>query len=426
MTAKECWVAGHNLTVNGTAIDPTNGGITKDNKPLTAEIISESPTLNAFFSSAALCNESSLTPPEDPSSSDSSKTTWKAVGDPTEVALQVLAYRVGYGKPDLIQRTKSIFVAEMAFDPSLKRMTTVYATKDQGAQGGYNLQFYMKGALEPVLNCSTHYYTMEGEVNPMGPELVEESHKIMESLAEKGLRVLAIAHRTSNHADKSLPQYDISARPQIETGMIFIGLVGIYDPPRETSAAAVQTCSEAGIQVHMATGDHAKTATAIAKQIGILKSGQEALVYTANTFDTMTDKEIDAMPQLPVVLARCSPETKVKLVAALHRRGKFVAMTGDGTNDAPALKSADVGIAMGLNGSDVAKEASEIVLTDDNFKSIVVAVKEGRRIFDNICKFSLNFLSGNVSEVISMVVGLAIRGSDGGAYFPMTAIQVLW
>ncbi|KNC98335.1 potassium/sodium efflux P-type ATPase, fungal-type [Spizellomyces punctatus DAOM BR117] len=425
MTAKECWVAGQSLIVEGTSIDPTNGGVARDGKLLTTEDIEKDRVLNEYFSCAALCNQASLTAPEDPTSTDLSKTTWTGIGDPTEVALQVLAHRVHMGKPDLLEKLKCTFVAEMAFDPTLKRMTTIYAISNK--EGTYQLKYHMKGALERVLECSTGYYDSEGNVQDMDNSIVERSQQAMEALADKGLRVLAIAHRDEQHGSKDLPVYDVvSDRHHVEQNMTFIGLVGIYDPPRATSASAVKVCGEAGIDVHMATGDHAKTATAIAQQIGILKPGQDHLVYTANRFDNMTDAEIDAMPQLPLVLARCSPETKVKLVAALHRRGKFVAMTGDGTNDAPALKSADVGIAMGLMGSDVAKEASEIVLTDDNFQSIVAAVREGRRIFANICKFSLNFLSGNVSEVISMVVGLAIRGSDGAAYFPMSAIQVLW
>ncbi|KAI9096256.1 hypothetical protein DFS34DRAFT_695372 [Phlyctochytrium arcticum] len=427
MTAKECWVAEKALVVEGTSIDPTNGGVvTSDGTLLTAELVEKDPILYEFFSTAALCNQSSVAPPEDPKSTDLSLTTWTGIGDPTEVALQVLAHRVQLGKPDLLARTKYEFVAEMAFDATLKRMTTIHA-KRNSQTGELALKFHLKGALERVLECSTHYYDDNGHIQPLNDGFQHRAHTAMETLAEKGLRVLAIAHRTTTIDSKAVPTFDaVADREQLEKDMTFIGLVGIYDPPRETSASAVKVCGEAGIMVHMATGDHAKTATAIAKQIGIIKEGQDHLVLTANRFDCLSDAEVDAMPQLPLVLARCSPETKVKLVAALHRRNKFVAMTGDGTNDAPALKASDVGIAMGLMGSDVAKEASEIILTDDNFQSIVSAVREGRRIFANITKFSLNFLSGNVSEVIAMVIGLAVRGSDGGAYFPMSAIQVLW
>lgn len=176
-----------------------------------------------------------------------------------------------------------------------------------------------------------------------------------------------------------------------------MGLVGLYDPPREESKDSVMECSEAGIQVHMLTGDHPGTATAIAREIGIIPEDFGTLsvevarnmVKTAAEFDALTDKEIDALPALPFVIARCAPHTKVRMIDALHRRNRYAAMTGDGVNDSPSLKRADVGIAMGLGGSDVAKSASDIVLTDDNFQSIVHAIEEGRRMFDNIQKVKL-------------------------------------
>ncbi|KAJ3188616.1 hypothetical protein HDU85_004330 [Gaertneriomyces sp. JEL0708] len=425
MTAKECWIGGRSYAVTGTALDPTSGSVhNPDGKVITTEEVRADAMLRPFFSCASLCNESSLTPPEDPESDDPAKATWNAIGDPTEIALQVLAARVNFGKPVLL-RGPTTFVAEMPFDPTLKRMTSIYATKSEN--GAYILDYYMKGALERVLECSVAHYDASGNiVQGLSHEFVASATRAMEALGDKGLRVLAIAHRAMDWESKDLPTFDFKERPTVETQMVFLGLVGIMDPPRETSAPSVKVCEQAGIEVHMATGDHAKTATAIAKQIGILKPGQDELVYTANKFDALSDAEIDALPRLPLVIARCSPETKVKLVAALHRRRKFVAMTGDGTNDAPALKNADIGIAMGLMGSDVAKEASDLVLTDDNFATIVAAIAQGRRIFENITKFTLNFLSGNVSEVIALIVGLAVRGSDDLAYFPMSAIQVLW
>lgn len=422
MAAKRCWVAGMEMDVEGGAMDPDGGRIVRNGDSVTKEMVEADHVLRNFFSCAALCNQASIAPPEDPLSTDASKSSYSAIGDPTEVALQVLAHRVKMGKPDLLSSTNSTFICELPFDPTLKRMTVIYANKtDQG----HTLNFYLKGALERVLECCTSYYDQSGTRQSLSPDFTQTAHIEMERLASKGLRVLSIAHDETTGHTGDLPTYDIADRKTLEQKMTFIGLVGIYDPPRPTSAPSVETAKQAGITVHMATGDHASTATAIAHQIGILQPGQENAVYTASRFDQMTDAEIDALPQLPLVLARCSPLTKVKLVSALHRRNKFVAMTGDGTNDAPALKHSNIGIAMGT-GSDVAKSASDIILTDDNFSSIVSAVREGRRIFDNICKFSLNFLSGNVAEVIVMVVGLSIRGSDGGAYFPLTAIQVLW
>jgi potassium/sodium efflux P-type ATPase len=184
----------------------------------------------------------------------------------------------------------------------------------------------------------------------------------------------------------------------------------------------------------MLTGDHPETASAIAKAVGIIPENlaerapeiAKTMVMTAAQFDALTDQEIDNLQSLPLVLARCAPNTKVRMIDALHRRKAYAAMTGDGVNDSPSLKKADVGIAMGLNGSDVAKDASEIVLTDDNFASVVNAVEEGRRMFDNISKFVLHLLCSNVGEVILLIIGLAFRDDDDVSVFPLAPLQILW
>lgn len=295
---------------------------------------------------------------------------WKGFGEPTEVALQVLAMRFGMGKEALLSGLDIRLAAEFPFDSSVKKMTVVYEDRQAG-----HLDVYTKGATEfmlPVLNISESERT---QINDMA-----------ENMAKDGLRVLCIAH-------KILPvEEDLHQREAVEQNLNFIGMVAIYDPPRPESKKAVRDCQVAGITVHMLTGDHPATAEAIARAVAILDPalprGQVGkAVMIARDFDALSQEEVDAMERLPLVVARCSPSTKVKMVEALHRRKQFCVMTGDGVNDSPALKKADVGIAMG-SGSDVAKDAAKMVLTDDNFASIVEAVKEGRRLFDNIQKVS--------------------------------------
>ncbi|KAJ3033432.1 hypothetical protein HDV00_006366 [Rhizophlyctis rosea] len=423
MSAKAFWVAGTRFKVDGTGLDPTQGSVLKEvngngELEVTEEMVREDDVLFEFATCNALCNNSVLHPPHD------DEPSYKAVGDPTEIALQVLAHRLHYVRARELPTQGLKFVAEQPFDPSIKRMTSVYRErKAKDGEGSVELKFYMKGAVESVLAVCDGYYAGGGEI-VSGVDEAFRTHTLQEmtTLASQGLRVLALAHRTELAPNSSVSD----SRPEVERNMTFLGLVGMYDPPRPESASSVATCRDAGIVVHMATGDHVDTARAIAKQIGILRPGDpDTLVCAASEFDSMTERQVDAM-ELPLVLARCSPETKVKFIQALHRRGKFVAMTGDGTNDAPAIKLSDVGIAMGQNGSDVAKEASAIVLTDDNFASIVAAVREGRRLFANIVKFAMSFLGANVAEIVVLVFGLAVRSTDNEAIFPMAPIQILW
>ncbi|KAJ3130115.1 hypothetical protein HK098_006174 [Nowakowskiella sp. JEL0407] len=423
MSVKECWVSGNRVSFSGTGLDPSKGDILFNDVKVEQDFFAKE-----LAAACGLCNNSILHHPRN------NDHDWEAIGDPTEIALQVMAHRLKFIKDEEITKQRLEFVHEFPFDPTLKRMSVVYSKSAKGddylttngTTSNGNAQFllkrYLKGAYESVLSCCDGYYDENGSIcRPVTSEFKQVVEENMKRLASQGLRVLAIAHRLSHSQITELPE-----REKDENRYIFLGLVGMYDPPRASSAESVRICKNAGIVVHMATGDHIDTATVIAKQIGILEPGREDLVTSAAHFESLTIEEIDEMPQLPLVIARCSPETKMKFIDALHRRKKFVAMTGDGTNDAPAIKLADIGIAMGLNGSDVAKEASDIVLTDDNFATIVEAVREGRRIYANIVRLALSFLSTNVAEIVALVLALGIRSVDDYAIFPMSPVQILW
>ncbi|KAI8328399.1 potassium/sodium efflux P-type ATPase [Choanephora cucurbitarum] len=397
---------------------------------------------------AALCNMSEVR-------KDKHTEEWSGIGDPTEVALQVFAHKLKNGKPSLIAKKNDTdanetteqkcwkLIAEYPFDSSIKRMSVLCRSPD-----GTHIAF-LKGATERVLErCMGMQLAGSEDIRPMSAEqLQSEVLPRVEDLARGGLRVLSLAYRKVKHEGPVQP--DTFVRDVIEQDMVFLGLVGIYDPPRPESRPAVDECHQAGITVHMLTGDHIATATAIAREVNIVPStygmqddpdyerikaeakphigdGKENLVMTAQQFDRLSVEEIDALPELPLVIARCSPDTKVKMIEALHRRKKIAGMTGDGVNDSPSLKESDIGIAMGENGSDVAKQAADIVLVDDNFATIVKAVEEGRRVFGNIARFVVHMVSGNVAELTPLLLGLIFIDGSGGSVFPMTPIQILF
>jgi potassium/sodium efflux P-type ATPase len=367
---------------------------------------------------------------------------WHARGDPTEIAIQVFASKFNWNRLRLASGDRPQWrqVAEFPFDSDTKKMSVVFEET-----ASHDLHVFTKGAVERVLSsCAT--IAISGNnggdetIVPITDEHVAAIIKNMESLARLGLRVLALANREDVPpvSEKETPD-----RAEYEAGLTFRGLVGLYDPPRPESAESVRLCHQAGISVHMLTGDHPETARAIAIEVGILPNRMSdigietarTMVMAAHEFDKLDDDAVDALPQLPLVVARCAPNTKVRMINALHRRNRFVAMTGDGVNDSPSLKSADVGIAMGQAGSDVAKEAADIVLTDDNFASILNAVEEGmfqpcrrlarillsldtkltvvlptgRRMFDNIQKFILHVLAENVAQACTVSQNPATR-----------------
>ena len=309
----------------------------------------------------------------------------------------------------------------MPFDASLKRMSVISRRTSDSVRVVFG-----KGAVEIVLDRCTHIVAADGSVIEISDSLRADVISQSERYADEALRVLAFAFREDISAADASQSLDLANRDAIECNWTFAGLAGLQDPPRPESEPAVRRCHRAGIAVRMATGDHPRTAAAIARSVGIIAPDSTVGVITAQEFDAMTDEEVDAMPELPLVIARCAPSSKVKLIEALHRRKRIVAMTGDGVNDAPAVKRADIGIAMGLGGTDVTKQAADVVLTDDNFATIVAAIAEGRRLVANIAKFTMHLLTGNVSQVVMLVIGLGLVGVPGDIVFPMSPLQILW
>ncbi|KAK6539213.1 Na+ ATPase [Orbilia ellipsospora] len=435
MITRKFWIPSlgvYSVENTAEANDPTSGDIRHESEPprlgekasgedrkrYNLDLISSQPAVGTFARICALCNVATVRYDRDTSK-------WQATGDPTEIALQVFAHRFDAGKQQLLGLGWNQ-EAEFPFDSDIKRMSVVFRGPDSKPN---TVEVFTKGAVERILDlCDT--YGIDNERYEMTGEFREVIMAQVEELAGLGLRVLALAKR-SIPTSKNWKQVD---RDDVEQDLMFIGLAGLYDPPRLESKDAIKLCKQAGIKVHMLTGDHRLTAAAIAREVGIIpgytgrlsREEVDSLVMTASDFDKLTDEEIDLLPTMPVVIARCAPDTKVRMIKALHRRGLYCAMTGDGVNDSPSLKQANVGIAMGLGGSDVAKSASDIVLTDDNFASIVNAIEEGRRMFDNIQKFVLHLLVANVAEVILLIIGLAFRDEDGFSTFPLAPLSIIW
>ncbi|OAL74946.1 potassium/sodium efflux P-type ATPase, fungal-type [Trichophyton violaceum] len=418
MIARKAWIPGTGtLAVHDTnsPFDPNSGLVQIGGKDIQPNNLENSAGLTTFLHTISLCNLSSVYNPDTKLSTegshDSKEGDWVAVGEPTEIALHVLAIRFNSGKRSVIENNGLELVSEFPFDSAIKRMTVVYKRA-----GSEHVAAYSKGATESMLPLLS-----------IDDDMKQEIRAKVDRMAGEGLRVLCIAHKTlSPETLNNLPD-----RTELEQDLDFVGLVGLYDAPRMETAGAVRKCHMAGITVHMLTGDHIKTATAIAYEVGILGNltpnvRASKVVMGADEFDKMTDDEIDAVEALPLVIARCSPSTKVRMVEAMHRRGAYCVMTGDGVNDSPALKRADVGIAMGKNGSDVAKAAADMVLTDDDFASVVKAVEEGRRLFDNIQKFLMHLLISNIAQVILLLIALAFKDDEGDSVFPLSPLEILW
>ena len=362
---------------------------------------------------SALCNDGVL---------ESSPAGFKTVGDPTETALLVAAARFG-----LLNLGEAFpRVGEVPFDSERKRMTTVHSLYDSrqrgererylgellaGSQPGYIA--FTKGAVDSLLGVS-RYAWVEGQIVPLTPDLRSRIEASNDQLAQNGLRVLGLAFRRL----QTLPNAWDAA--EIERDLVIVGMVGIIDPPRKEVKDAVEVCRVAGIRPVMITGDHPLTAYAIARQLGVAQDGDRVL--TGHDLSRMTQAELEALVERVPVYARVSPEHKLQIVQALQRKGHIVAMTGDGVNDAPALKRSDIGVAMGITGTAVSKEASDMVILDDNFATIVSAVEEGRTIYDNVRRFVKYLLASNTGELFVLLATQLVAGMT----IPLTTLQILW
>lgn len=387
MTVRRIHLGEDLYEVTGAGYEP-RGEILRDGTPSVNDDIA------LIAKVAVLCNDASF----------NATSALKIVGDPTEIALLVVAAKAGEREEKLRSAYPRVF--EVPFTSERKRMTTVHNTPDG------QLLYCMKGALEAVLpSCEAAYF--QGRHVRIDEGTVRRIHSVGEQMAKDALRVLAFAYKTPPEELQALEESGS------ERGLVFLGLMGLMDPPREEVKDAVQKCYDAGIKVVMITGDHKGTAQAVAEELGLLSSGGRIL--TGTELDSLGPQEFDQVVEDVVVYARVSPEHKLRIVRALKGKGHIVAMTGDGVNDAPALKNADIGVAMGVTGTDVTKEAADVVLADDNFASIVAAVEEGRAIFDNIRKYLTFLLSANTGELLIMLsAGLL------GYPLPLVPVQILF
>jgi len=390
MTVRKVYVDEKEYEVTGSGYNPSGSFLLQgqDVNPL------ENKVLEKMMKVFLLCNNSDL---------QEEGGEWRVVGDPTEGALLALAIKAGMWKEEVFKDYPE--VARNPFDSRRKRMSTIHKHNS-------GTVMLLKGAPEVVLELSEWIETSEG----VKKLTEEEKHKILNKTMEyskQALRVIAAAYREL--------EADVKVGEEAEKNLVFLGLAAMIDPPRDEVPEAIKKCKEAGIRVIMITGDHRETAIAIARMIGLIDSNPTVKVYTGVELDKMDDETLCKVVEEVSVFARVSPSHKVRIAQALKKNGHVVAMTGDGVNDAPAVKTADVGVAMGIKGTEVTKEASDMVLLDDNFATIVKAVEMGRAIYDNIRKFVRFLLACNFDEIaVISVAGLA------GLPLPLKPLQILW
>jgi Ca2+-transporting ATPase len=397
MTTRQVWIGDQLIEVTGTGYEP-KGRFANEGE----EIVLEH-ELELLLRIGALCNNAKLNRNEVSSQ-------WEIFGDPTEGALIVSAAKAGLEANSLEEAYPRL--GELPFTSERRRMTTIHETPEG------EVYAYLKGAPEEVLERSASIL-VGGEELPLSEEKKWEILEVNEQLASNALRVLGMAH-------KRLPGAPKEYNDKLERELVFVGLQGMIDPPRVESIEANELCQKAGIKTVMITGDHQLTAWAVAKEVGIWREGNMEL--TGVEMDSLSDEEFDKIVENVTVYARVSPEHKLRIVDALKNKGHIVAMTGDGVNDAPAVKAADIGVAMGITGTDVTKEASDLVLTDDNFATIVKAVEQGRVIYDNIRKYARFLISANFDELLVIGSFAIMGGLFGEKLFPLPLLpaMILW
>lgn len=407
MTVNHLWTMRSEMTVSGEGYAPV-GEVRDGDTVVTAK---KSAVLDMLLSGATLCANAKLIPPEE------GKDRYTVLGDPTEACLGVAAQKAGID----IKLMNQFFprIMELPFDSVRKRMTTIHQSRE-ALEGSRRIAF-MKGAPNEVIELCTRCFDGSAP-RAMTAEDKERIMKANDAYAREGLRVLAVAYRPLRKDDDTLPEsireYNID---NVERDLTFIGLVAMQDPPRSEVKEAVKLCRSAGIKIIMITGDYGLTAESIARKIGIIES-EDARVISGSELAAMDDAALKEALSGEVVFARMAPEQKYRIVCALQEMGNIVAVTGDGVNDSPALKKADIGIAMGITGTDVAKEAADMILSDDNFATIVRAIEEGRTVYNNIRKFLRYIFDSNTPEAAAPAVYLI---SGGIVPVPLTVLQIL-
>jgi len=421
MTVRNVWFDGQEYEMTGLGYKPEGDILDEDGEPLTDEQVDE---IEIFMDAATMSSNAEIHEPDDQHDS------WYPIGDPTEAALITMSTKIGTRSPTEDEENPELI--EFPFDSERKMMSSVrdikedYADEDvlealEGDTEG-RVVLAMKGAPDNVLSISKHIYK-DGEAVPITEEDKERIREINKKYSEKAMRVLAMAYRPLEAGGEDYTQ------EEVEKDVIFLGLVGMIDPPKEGVKEAVENCHKAHIRTYIMTGDHAITAQAVGEEIGLAGEDESSPVITGQELKDIGDEELKETMQKheSLIFSRVDPEDKLRIVKLLEEDDEIVAVTGDGVNDAPALKRAHIGVAMGKKGTDVAKEASELVLLDDSFPTLVDAVREGRTIYNNLKKTVLASMTTNGAELTTVLAGLAAIGLLGWAEWaiPILVIQIL-